>query len=75
MTIKNISIVKNEKGHIYKKYEVQYAGKSDIIHYSQDDWGMRFEPYYGNFSDRQLEDVRKELFDDAYYNLNFSKYN
>ena len=74
MIIKNTSIVKNDNGSIYKKYDVTYKGKSDTIYYSQDDWGMRFEPYNGNFSEKEFEEVKAQLFDDAYYNMNFSKF-
>ena len=73
MKVKNISITTGEKpSFIYKKYEVEYAGKKDIIYYSQDDWGIHFEPYNGNFSEKQLEEIQKFLWDDAYYNKNFS---
>lgn len=71
---KNISIIKNDNGSIYKKYEVQFNSKSDIILYAQDDWGIRFEPYNGNFTEKEFEEVRRFLFDDAYYNINFSKF-
>lgn len=73
MTAQNISII-NRDGSIYKKYKVDYKGKSDIIYYSQDDWGFRFEPYSGNFSEKEFDEIRKFLFDDAYYNINFSKF-
>jgi hypothetical protein len=74
MKAKNISIVQDENGHIYKKYEVELNGKKDIICYSQDDWGVRFEPYNGDFSEEEFEDIFKFLWDDAYYNINFSKF-
>jgi hypothetical protein len=74
MTIKNISIVTTDKGFIYKKYEVVFKGKSDIIYYSQDDWGIRFESYNGNYTEKEFEEIKEKLFDDAYYNLNFSKF-
>lgn len=75
MTINNISIIKKDNNFIYKKYEVVFNGKKDIILYSQDDWGIRFEPYDGNFTEKEFELIQKEIFDDAYYNINFSKYN
>ena len=73
MKIKNISITKTDSG-TYKKYDVEFNGRRDIILYSLDDWGIRFEPYDGNFSDSDFEKIKNELFDDAYYNLYFSKY-
>jgi hypothetical protein len=71
MKIENISIV-NNNGSIYKKYKVSYKNKEDIICYSND-W-ISFEPYHGNFNEEEFEFIKKYLFDDAYYNLNFSKY-
>jgi len=75
MNIKNISITNNEQGHTFKKYEVSFNKKSDLIYYSCNEWGINFEPYAGNFSDKEFEEIKKALFDDAYYNKNFSKYN
>ena len=74
MKITNISIVEKDNGFIYKKYIVKYNKKQDTILYACDDWGLRFEPYYGNFTDDEFEFIKKELWDDAYYNKNFSIY-
>jgi hypothetical protein len=84
MIIKNISIVEKQdwvcfNGNnnqlvttFYKKYEVTYNNKTDIICYSSD--GCRFEPYNGNFTEVEFERIKEELFDDAYYNGKFSVY-
>lgn len=74
MKAKNISITIDDKGNTYKKYEVEYKGKKDIIYYAKDSWGIRFEPYSGDFTDKEFEMIRNFLFDDAYYNGNFSKF-
>jgi hypothetical protein len=68
-----IMSIENENGSIYKKYKVEFKGKEDIIYYCNDE--ICFE-FYGlsEWSDREMEDIKKELFDDAYYNINFSKY-
>lgn len=82
MKIKNISIVENKDfvcfnntnnqlvSYFYKKYEVTYNNKTDIICYSSE-WS-KFEPYYGNFTDDELELIISKLFNDAKYNNNFS---
>lgn len=82
MKIKNISITKKEEtfdgvttSFYYKKYEVEYKGKSDIIYYCDSDGYPIFEPYNGNFSENEFDEVKKALFEDAYYNKNFSIFN
>jgi hypothetical protein len=81
MKIKNISITKAEETYdsvttncYYKKYEVEYKGKSDIIYYTDANGFPCFEPYYGNFSEQEFDEVKRALFDDAYYNRNFSAF-
>jgi hypothetical protein len=74
--IKNILLeVRNNHYGIasYKEYQVEYKGKSDTISYSDED-SIVFEPYNGSFNEEEFAEVRKALFDDAYYNRNFSIY-
>lgn len=79
MKIKNISITKNEESfggvvtsYYFKKYQVEYKGKSDIVYYSDSDGVPVFEPYAGNWTEKEFDEVKRALFHDAYYNRNFS---
>ena len=59
----NLSIEK-KGNHIYKKYKVEHKGKKDTILYTQDDRGVRFEPYNGNFSEKEFGDICKFLWEE-----------
>lgn len=74
LKIKNLSAKINDSGFSYKEYMVELNGKSDKILFAHDDWGLRFEPYSGTFSDADFDKIKEVIFDDAYYNKGFSIY-
>lgn len=62
-----LEILEKVENTDYKKYKVEYKGKEGIIYYYINE--VAFEIYCGNFSETDFEDIKKELFEDAYYNI------
>jgi len=52
---------RQEGSFIYKKFEVSYGDRKDIVYFSYDDWGTRIEPYSGKFSDREFDIIIEHI--------------
>jgi len=49
-------------GFFHFNIYVKFNGKDDTIYFALNEWGLSFEPWEGNFTDEEMEQIKVEVF-------------